>query len=458
MGNKARVTAVLVGVLVLAVAAEMSFAYVSASQLRGQATRLRTLWDRDQKQGVTVAQLTPLRTQLGSLNLHDWYWPGFLTQSASSTVSHLQTRTEQIWQSSLQRSRHKASAYLTDYRRYLKTNQAWLPKSDHAPSPTYASRLSRGRTPGAFLSLSSQLALKLQQAQAAVKAAQAKAVQLVAAAESQGGLLAEASKLESIAQSDNLSPLTVPQTAAGYRSALSSNHNPAASQAALAQAISQLQAEVGLNDQVSTADRSLLLQVDQAGAEQIPNSQTYLSQYHADHSALLAARTAAQLAAVQTSDASLAQTVQQALSANQCGHSSISGKSIYISLSLQEMVFYDNGCEVNATPVTTGRPQLPTPTGTFSIFDKQSPYVFISPWPPGSPFWYPTSPVNWVMEFDQGGYYIHDAPWEPTSAYGPGSEYDLADVASHGCVQTPTAAMQWAYSWTPMGTPVVISN
>jgi lipoprotein-anchoring transpeptidase ErfK/SrfK len=144
------------------------------------------------------------------------------------------------------------------------------------------------------------------------------------------------------------------------------------------------------------------------------------------------------------------------LAAHQCGHAVGAGKVITMSLSLQEMIFYQDGCVANATPITTGRPQLRTPTGRFSIFYKTSPFTFISPWPIGSPFYYFPSEVSWVMEFAAGGYFIHDAPWEASSAYGPGGEDNLS-AASHGCVHTPTSVMQWAYAWTPLHTPVIIS-
>ena len=39
--------------------------------------------------------------------------------------------------------------------------------------------------------------------------------------------------------------------------------------------------------------------------------------------------------------------------------------------------------------------------------------------------------------------------------YGPGSENGGA--SSHGCVHIPTPVMQWAFDWTPLGTPVIIS-
>jgi len=120
------------------------------------------------------------------------------------------------------------------------------------------------------------------------------------------------------------------------------------------------------------------------------------------------------------------------------------------------MIFYDNGCVVNATSVTTGRPQLPTPTGTFSIFLKEGPVEIISGYPPSSPSYYTPVMIQYVMEFLSGGYFIHNAHWEATDDYGPGSQYDNV-IASHGCLHTPLATMAWAYSWTPIGTPVVIT-
>ncbi len=79
----------------------------------------------------------------------------------------------------------------------------------------------------------------------------------------------------------------------------------------------------------------------------------------------------------------------------------------------------------------------------------------ISSWPYGSPFWYPPTWVSQVMEFDQGGYFLHDASWEPVSDFGPGGE-DNEAAASHGCIHVPTPTMQWLYAWTPVGTPVTV--
>jgi lipoprotein-anchoring transpeptidase ErfK/SrfK len=127
------------------------------------------------------------------------------------------------------------------------------------------------------------------------------------------------------------------------------------------------------------------------------------------------------------------------------------GKLILISLSRQVLTAYQDGTPVLTTYVATGRPQLPTPPGVYHIFARYSPYKMISPWPYGSPFWYPPSWTNWAMEFAGGGYFIHDAPWR--SWYGPGSNlYN----GTHGCVNVPYSPMAFLWGWTPMGTTVVV--
>jgi len=457
MGARRRFLVGLGACLVVAVAVDAPLAYHSSSRLKAQSRSISQLLSHDQSLGLPATQAALLRARLDQVNTRQWWSPSFLFSNQSATLAALRASTLRDWNQALAASRQQAKILLTSYSDFVGHNSAWL--SDPSPSQVSAwdAELARAQTPGAVEALMSQLQLHLTQVKSEVKAAQAKAAASVTLANAPGGLLQEAAQLDDIAQSDNLAELQVPQDAAALQQALTANQSGAAQTAALTQQLGLLRAEIGLNDSLVQQSLAVMDLVDQAGAEQTPNSAAYLAQYQSSQQALKAAQTAQQLAQVQTTLNSLQQSSQAGLDADQCGHTTISGKSIYISLSLQEMVFYDNGCAVKATPVTTGRPLLRTPTGTFHIFDKQSPYVFISPWPPGSPFWYPTSPVNWVMEFDQGGYYIHDAPWEPTSEYGPGSE-NILPAASHGCVQTPGAVMAWAYTWTPMGTPVVIAS
>lgn len=128
-------------------------------------------------------------------------------------------------------------------------------------------------------------------------------------------------------------------------------------------------------------------------------------------------------------------------------------RHILVSLSQQHLWAYNGDQLFLETDVTTGRPELPTPPGHYTIFDKRSPYKFVSPWPYGSPYWYPDAWVNWAMEFIQGGYYLHDAPWR--SWYGPGSNYG---DGTHGCVNVPHDPMQSLYNWAQNGDIVDVVN
>ena len=87
------------------------------------------------------------------------------------------------------------------------------------------------------------------------------------------------------------------------------------------------------------------------------------------------------------------------------------GKLILVSLHDQWLAAYQDGRQVLDTPVTTGRPALPTPTGSFRVLARYTPYQFISPWPKGSRYYYPPSKTRYALLFRAGGYFIHDTPW-----------------------------------------------
>lgn len=138
-----------------------------------------------------------------------------------------------------------------------------------------------------------------------------------------------------------------------------------------------------------------------------------------------------------------------------------SGKVIVVNTGEQELYAYENGELVYSTSVMTGRGSLPTPLGTFHIFAKLSPTTFTSPWPEGSPNWYPPTYINYALEFKPGGFFLHDATWH--SVFGPGSNgwhYDPRfgwQDGSHGCVAMPLSAAAWLYNWAPIGTVVNIN-
>jgi hypothetical protein len=129
---------------------------------------------------------------------------------------------------------------------------------------------------------------------------------------------------------------------------------------------------------------------------------------------------------------------------------------IVIHLATQQLVAYKDGCPFLRTPVTSGRTALPTVRGTFHIYYKAPVYHMISPWPLGSPFYYPPTWVYNAMEFITNGTFIHSADWQPDATYGPGSQY--GPFASHGCIHVIKGPLQELYDWAPIGTTVVVGD
>lgn len=143
------------------------------------------------------------------------------------------------------------------------------------------------------------------------------------------------------------------------------------------------------------------------------------------------------------------------------GTPSAQGKEIIVSLSQQWMYVYQDGTRVYNSPITSGRPELPTPTGTYHIFAKYGPTTFYSPWPPGSPYYYPPLHINYALEWRADGFFLHDSWWR--TVYGPGTSVWHQDpvygreTGSHGCVNMPMKAAAWVYNWASIGTTVQIN-
>jgi lipoprotein-anchoring transpeptidase ErfK/SrfK len=134
-------------------------------------------------------------------------------------------------------------------------------------------------------------------------------------------------------------------------------------------------------------------------------------------------------------------------------------KVIVVSLSRQQLSAYQGGHRIFGTAVTTGRPGLGTPAGTYSIFAKYSPTTFYSPFPRNSANWYPPTHINYALEW-RAGYFLHDSWWR--TVYGPGTtSWHLDPIygwqpGSHGCISMPVGAAAWLYHWAPVGTVVRI--
>jgi lipoprotein-anchoring transpeptidase ErfK/SrfK len=129
-------------------------------------------------------------------------------------------------------------------------------------------------------------------------------------------------------------------------------------------------------------------------------------------------------------------------------------KTIIISHSGQHLWALENGKVVQDTLITTGKPpNLATDMGPMKVLYKSSPWKMHSPWPKGSPFWYPDTVVQMVVWFTNTGEGLHDADWQPC-CWGPGSQYGA--YSSHGCVHVPFDSERFLFNWSETGTPVVV--
>jgi len=138
------------------------------------------------------------------------------------------------------------------------------------------------------------------------------------------------------------------------------------------------------------------------------------------------------------------------------------GKVLITSLTEQTEREYVDGKLVHWNYIVTGQRALPSPPGLWPIIFKESHITFNSPEPPGSPFWYPPTPINYAAEYHAGGFFYHDATWRVY--FGPGANLPHSDYTSgqysdngtHGCINMRLSQAQWLYNWLEVGTPTIV--
>jgi lipoprotein-anchoring transpeptidase ErfK/SrfK len=108
---------------------------------------------------------------------------------------------------------------------------------------------------------------------------------------------------------------------------------------------------------------------------------------------------------------------------------------IAISINKQNMKIYDANGFFAETPISTGMAGHPTPTGVFSVIQKQKLHHSNI---------YSGAPMPFMQRITWSGIAIH-------AGVLPGYP------ASHGCIRMPTAFAVKMYGWTKMGARVVVT-
>ena len=120
------------------------------------------------------------------------------------------------------------------------------------------------------------------------------------------------------------------------------------------------------------------------------------------------------------------------------GGGGTAGRWIDVRLSSQRVTAWQGNVPVRTMVVSTGISRYPTPRGRFRIYAK---YRSVTMSGPG----YYLRGVPHTMYFYRG-YALHGTYWH--SSFGR--------PMSHGCVNLTRADAAWLYSWTPVGTLVVV--
>ncbi len=427
-----------------------------ASAFRHSATVLERAWSQDVSDGVPEVSVTPLQKALSAskyMKASAWS-PLWWLDDGGVFLGTLHRQTDHAWTSAMVVARSRAEDAMTAWSDMELQFGAYVPASASKAAATWEAQLAAATTPNGIDRLASAWT-----GEVAIARRTATRDEITVATGSYGGvapLVAAAQHAVSVARGDNLDTGAVPSLIATLAATGTDTAVTVQAIKALEAALGPLDGLIQLDGRIAIALRALEARVQFAAAHKAANAAGFAGQYTSLAAMLREGGSSARLQSVSAQVMSVERSVTAALIAVGCGHDVPNGKVIDFDLVTQAAVFYDDGCIAGSSLVTTGRPGLRTPTGTFHIYAKYSPITLISPWPKSSPYYYTPETVGFGMEFLRGGFFIHDAPWEPSTGFGPGSQNGVD--ASHGCVHIPTPTMQWLFAWSPIGTTVIIHD
>ena len=109
---------------------------------------------------------------------------------------------------------------------------------------------------------------------------------------------------------------------------------------------------------------------------------------------------------------------------------------IFVSIDQQKLHLYSDGAHVADTSVATGVPHLPTPTGVFSVIQKQ---VF------HRSNIYSGAPMPFMQRITWSGVALHEGE-------------NIGHPASHGCIRMPGEFAARLYKFTRIGARVIVAK
>ncbi|MDQ1282137.1 MAG: hypothetical protein QG630_488 [Patescibacteria group bacterium] len=123
-------------------------------------------------------------------------------------------------------------------------------------------------------------------------------------------------------------------------------------------------------------------------------------------------------------------------------------KKILVNLKDQKLYAYNGENKVMEFLISSGLDDLPTPIGTFKIFQKTPSRYMQGPLPGISDQEYDLPGVPWTMYFTNSGAAIHGAYWH--NSFG--------EQWSHGCINLDPSDAERLYSWAEVGTQVIVEK
>ncbi|WP_319448276.1 MULTISPECIES: L,D-transpeptidase [unclassified Mycobacterium] len=108
--------------------------------------------------------------------------------------------------------------------------------------------------------------------------------------------------------------------------------------------------------------------------------------------------------------------------------------------------------EPGVFPASMGRPEYPTPVGTYTVLGKERSVTMDSSSvgiPVDAPDGYLLT-VDWAVRITSRGLFVHSAPWA-VNALG-------YDNVSHGCVSLSPEDAEWYYNTVDVGDPVIVQE